>query len=61
MLSFPDLRLDRGRIRRTGRRAFPFSVGESIALVCLVLVVIASILGPIVSPYSPIIPSGAQL
>ncbi|MCU1581758.1 MAG: Peptide/nickel transport system permease protein [Microbacteriaceae bacterium] len=61
MLSFPDLRLDRGRIRRTGRRALPFSLGESIALVCLLLVVIASILGPIVSPYSPIIPSGAQL
>lgn len=61
MLSLPEVRLDRGRIRGTTRRRLPFSVGESIALGCLVLVVIASILGPIVTPYSPIIPSGAQL
>jgi peptide/nickel transport system permease protein len=62
MLSLPEVRLDRGRIRgTTTRRRLPFSVGESIALACLVLVVIASILGPIVTPYSPIIPSGAQL
>jgi peptide/nickel transport system permease protein len=61
MLSLPDIRPGRGRIGRTSRRPLPFSVGESIAMACLLLVVIVSVLGPIVSPYSPIIPSGAQL
>jgi peptide/nickel transport system permease protein len=61
MLSLPEVRLGRGRIGRTGRRPLPFSAGESIAMACLVLVVIVSVLGPIVSPYNPIIPSGTQL
>jgi peptide/nickel transport system permease protein len=59
MLSLPEIKRLPAPIGLP-RLRWPFSIGESIAVASLALVVILSIVGPLLSPYSPIIPSGAQ-
>ncbi|HEV7566597.1 MAG TPA: ABC transporter permease [Microbacteriaceae bacterium] len=59
MLSLPEIKRLPAPIGLP-RLRWPFSIGETIAVASLALVVILSIVGPLLSPYSPIIPSGAQ-
>ncbi|MDQ1583362.1 MAG: peptide/nickel transport system permease protein, partial [Microbacteriaceae bacterium] len=59
MLSFPETKRLAAPIGLP-RLRWPFSIGETIAVASLALVVILSIVGPLLSPYSPIIPSGDQ-
>ncbi|MCU1577228.1 MAG: Peptide/nickel transport system permease protein [Leifsonia sp.] len=59
MLSLPEIKPLPAPIGLP-RLRWPFSIGETIAVASLTLVVILSIVGPLLSPYSPIIPSGAQ-
>ncbi|MDQ1576203.1 MAG: peptide/nickel transport system permease protein [Microbacteriaceae bacterium] len=59
MLSFPETKRLAAPIG-VPRLRWPFSIGETIAVASLALVVILSIVGPLLSPYSPIIPSGDQ-
>jgi peptide/nickel transport system permease protein len=59
MLSLPEIKRLPAPIGLP-RLRWPFSIGETIAVASLTLVVILSIIGPLLSPYSPIIPSGAQ-
>ncbi|MDQ1588253.1 MAG: peptide/nickel transport system permease protein [Microbacteriaceae bacterium] len=59
MLSLPEIKRLPAPIGLP-RLRWPFSIGETIAVASLTLVVILSIVGPLLSPYSPIIPSGAQ-
>jgi peptide/nickel transport system permease protein len=59
MLSFPETKPLAAPIGLP-RLRWPFSIGETIAVTSLALVVILSIVGPLLSPYSPIIPSGDQ-
>jgi peptide/nickel transport system permease protein len=59
MLSLPEIKRLPAPIGLP-RLRWPFSIGETIAVASLALVVLLSIVGPLLSPYSPIIPSGDQ-
>ncbi|MDQ1582192.1 MAG: peptide/nickel transport system permease protein [Microbacteriaceae bacterium] len=59
MLSFPEIKRLPAPVA-VPRLRWRFSIGETIAVASLALVVVLSIVGPLLSPYSPIVPSGNQ-